>query len=640
MQTTSLRARALACALLAGTAFCLSAQPAAAQEASVAAFPVRQFADENGVDLFSGTFTTYSPGVSIGSADMGLAYVRAVRGGVFRDTLMGSIDVNGSTHNVDIGGASETFTLSAGVFTPAEQNGSTLSLSGGVYTYRLADGTTATFLSTTRNFGNAAGRAITSLTFPSGRSLAFYYAEDSWTSQLGAVLTGRRLLSVTTNAGYHMKLTYQSDVPSGPLGGAWARIANVKGLNSAVDSCGVLDISCPETGRPELSIPAMSGSVQSYVDAEGRTTQYTLSGSLVTAVRYPGSLADDVSIAYSSGKVSSVTRSGVTTGYAFSDSGGTRTATVTRPGSVTRILTFDIAKRVLVSDQDELAHTTSYQHDSSNRVTRVTAPEGNYTAFAYDGRGNVTESRSVAKSGSGLPDIVTSASYDASCTVAVRCNKPNSVTDSRGSTTSLTYDDTHGGLLTATGPLVGSVGPQTRITYVRLDAAGQPSSSGIYMPYHVSQCQTGASCASTADEVKTVTTYGQGLLPVTVSTGSGDNALTATSNMTYDAAGNLLTVDGPLSGSADTVRFRYNANRERIGTVSPDPDGSGNLKHRAVRTVIDSSTGLVTKVERGTVDSQSDSHWAAFAPLEAVETGYDSSRRPVTSKLSSGGTVY
>ena len=43
----------------------------------------------------------------------------------------------------------------------------------------------------------------------------------------------------------------------------------------------------------------------------------------------------------------------------------------------------------------------------------------------------------------------------------------------------------------------------------------------------------------------------------------------------------MLTVDGPLAGSADTVRYRYNMARERIGVVGPDPDGGGPLKHRA-----------------------------------------------------------
>jgi RHS repeat-associated protein len=108
--------------------------------------------------------------------------------------------------------------------------------------------------------------------------------------------------------------------------------------------------------------------------------------------------------------------------------------------------------------------------------------------------------------------------------------------------------------------------------------------------------------------------------------------------MTYDGLGNLLTVDGPLAGAGDTARFRYNPARELIGTVSPDPDGSGSLKHRATRNTY--TNGLLTKVESGTVNSQSDSDWSAFNALQAVETIYDAYARPTVQKLVSGGTNY
>ena len=64
--------------------------------------------------------------------------------------------------------------------------------------------------------------------------------------------------------------------------------------------------------------------------------------------------------------------------------------------------------------------------------------------------------------------------------------------------------------------------------------------------------------------------------------------------MTYDGAGNLLTVDGPLAGTADTASARYNAVREVIGVVSPDPDGAGPMKHRAKRFTYNAD-GQVTK---------------------------------------------
>jgi hypothetical protein len=109
--------------------------------------------------------------------------------------------------------------------------------------------------------------------------------------------------------------------------------------------------------------------------------------------------------------------------------------------------------------------------------------------------------------------------------------------------------------------------------------------------------------------------------------------------MTYDAKGDLLTVDGPLSGTADTTRLRYNGARQTIGAISPDPDGGGPHKHRAQR-VSYGAWGQAIKAESGTVNSQSDSDWAAFSPLEAVETGYDGNARPVTQKLLAGGTTH
>ena len=45
-------------------------------------------------------------------------------------------------------------------------------------------------------------------------------------------------------------------------------------------------------------------------------------------------------------------------------------------------------------------------------------------------------------------------------------------------------------------------------------------------------------------------------------------------------------------------------------------------------------------VEHGTVNSQSDSDWAAFSSLQEVDTAYDSNARPVTQSLVAGGTIY
>ena len=52
------------------------------------------------------------------------------------------------------------------------------------------------------------------------------------------------------------------------------------------------------------------------------------------------------------------------------------------------------------------------------------------------------------------------------------------------------------------------------------------------------------------------------------------------------------------------------------------------------------TNALLTKRELGTVNSQSDTDWAAFSTAEQVDIAYDANARVTTSKLSSGGTNY
>lgn len=302
--------------------------------------------------------------------------------------------------------------------------------------------------------------------------------------------------------------------------------------------------------------------------------------------------------------------------------------------------------------KDALGRQTSFAYDSINRITQITYPEGNYVQIAYDARGNVTTVTRVAKPGSGTPTITTSAAYPSTCTNVATCNEPTSTTDARGNVTDYTYDSTHGGVLTVTSPAAATGGtrPQVRYGYTALNAyvmSGSgfaPTTPAIYRLTSVSQCQTTASCSGGSDEVKTTVAYGtagtaNNLAPSSVSSGSGDGVLTATEGLTFDAAGNLHTVDGPLSGTADTTMFRFDSQRQLIGVVGPDPDGAGPLKYRAMRYTYDAS-GRQTLAEVGTVNSQSDPDWAAFATLQQRTSMYDAIDRLTQQTLTAGGTTY
>ncbi len=295
-------------------------------------------------------------------------------------------------------------------------------------------------------------------------------------------------------------------------------------------------------------------------------------------------------------------------------------------------------------DPNAMANLPSYEHNRClvTDLQSTTSPEGDVVKVKYGVNHNPVEIRHIAKPGSGLADIVETATYDSTACAYFynSCDKPLTVTDAKGKVTDYTWNATTGLVLTETlpAPTTGAVRPQKRYTYVQT-YAWYRNSAGVVVqsPYPVwllsqtSECRTGAAaaCVGTADETRTTYNYGpsgtaNNLLPisVTVAAGNPGTALIATTTFTYDALGNKLTEDGPLSGADDTTRWRYDTMRRVIGVVGPDPDGAGALKFRATRNTYDTA-GRLVKVEVGTVNSQSDADWALFTPVQTVETSYD-----------------
>ena len=134
----------------------------------------------------------------------------------------------------------------------------------------------------------------------------------------------------------------------------------------------------------------------------------------------------------------------------------------------------------------------------------------------------------------------------------------------------------------------------------------------------VSTCADAArapTCVGTADESRTVIGYDANGNVTSVERRDGTGALSATSAMHLRPRSAIsLTVDGPLSGTADTTRFRYNAARQLIGVDRPRSGRRAAACSTAPQRTIYDGHGLPTAVERGSVASQSDSDWAAFSP--------------------------
>ncbi|WP_300289328.1 RHS repeat-associated core domain-containing protein [Brevundimonas sp.] len=648
---------------LAATMLAVTAAPATAQ-VQAAPPPAHYTLDARGVDLINGTFNYSATEVVIGNPGQGgLTYSRSWGGGGWRSNLMGTVYYVGSTYTVSFGGFSDVFTLAGSVYVPASDRGQTLTKSGSTFTYTAADGTVATFSPNTLNYHNQLpnqnGGVIRTITYPSGEVVNFTYVSGrvlmpaEWPEK-PYYLTTWRLQSVTNTLGYQLKLEYANNNPTTENElYDFNTLVKVTGFNMAVDACAPDAVTCTFS----RTWPSTTGGNQ-VTDELGRTTVYTAGFTNgLTGIRFPSSTSgNDISIAYTSNRVSSVTVGSDTWTYSYVDAGGNRTTTVTDPLSHTNVVVANLATGRAISSTDGLGRTTTFLWDAQGRPTRTTLPEGNYTEITYGVRGNVTQLTNAEKPGTpDLPNIVTSASFPATCANIRTCNQPTSTTDERGAVTDYTYDATHGGLLTVTqpAPTPGADRPQTRVSYSSLYAwyknnAGTltQAPTPVWRPTAVSACATGTApaCLGTANEVRITTTYApsgvaNNLLPTSTTSGDGTGALAATTAMTYTANGDVETVDGPLAGSNDLTRHRYDAGRQLIGVVGPDPDGGGALLHRAVRNTYNAD-GQVTLVEQGTVTSQSDAAWSAFSSLQQKETVYDDIARPVRTTIAASGSIY
>lgn len=626
--------------------------------------------DPRGVDLVSGSFNYAPTEVVIGDPGAGgIAYGRAFlitgTGNGWRDTLLGTIDRSGSTYTVSLGRVSEVFTKSGSLFTPVSNNGSTLSQpTTDTYRFTSSSGAVAEFKDYWSN-GITPYQAnvglVTSHVQPNGERLIYSYTEQSYClvpdGNEGCAIygTAARLQSVTNNRGYMIHYKYAGEDAETDLG-AFLTLATVTGVNRAVDPCGELDSECPTFTRTWPSVTYDSFEAYTATDQSGRVTTYSYASPYsLSGIRFPGSSSDDIAITYSGSLVSTVTDASGAWSYTFG-SGPTRTATASGPldQSLTVVSNLSTGRATSITQvtsvSPAVSRTWSFQYDSQRRLTRLTQPEGNYSEFKYDARGNLTQTTETPKPGSGLTPISFSATYPSTCTNPVTCNRPKTSTDVLGHVTDYTWDSTHGGLLTVTLPAPGSGldRPQTRYTYAAQTAYYKnsggtivPSATSVTLPTAASACATGTSCANAANEVRATNAYGStgvanNLLLTSVSRGSGASPFMAVVGMTYTPDGDLETVDGPLYG--DITSYRYDNARQLVGVIGPDPDGSGALLNRAHRLTYN-NRGQVTWAETGTAAG---GVWANFSTLLQSQTIYDSAQffRPVeTRELSAGGAV-
>ena len=607
--------------------------------------------DENGVDLVHGDFIlTFEEG-SIGSRDAKLSLVR--RGGgsqaldydrlQFQRSV--SYTMQGTRAFVAISlpdGSFDSFvSVNGAVWTDQKANGGSLTGGGSFYSYRTSSGDVIEFgmpggVAMASNLCNDYDPSQTNCTL---RPLALVESNGNritleWDVQGYTVNTGggpptlpeipidgssnqefvSRLKRISNAFGYAVEFTYPFEgggFNQPPPPQWWDRTAATFTTDGIAQ--GAVSYSYPTPGTVDLT--DMAGQVW-RITGLSITPLSTGTPIVSSTVPAPGQRT--------------VTKNGVTTHYNRIVGGSVGTMIVTNAAGHTKTVVSDLNRGRPSSITNWDGQVTSYSYDVNKRVTRVTAPEGNFSEYTLDARGNPVQTIQGPKPHVGGPTLITTAAYPATCDNPVTCNNPTSVTDPRGGVTEFSYDPTHGGVTAVTGPpAANGARPQTRLTYTLVGP--------VYSPTMISACRTLASCVGTADETRTTLGYDAKANIVSQTVSAGDGSMAAVSTAAYNARGDLVSLDGPLPGTGDTSYLRYDGARRRVGIITADPDAGAGLPHRAQRVTYDAA-GRVTQTEVGTVVTPDDGGWAGFASYEQQVNTLDAYGRVVRQTLS-GSTV-
>jgi hypothetical protein len=554
--------------------------------------PENPTVDANGVDVVSGTPTYQKLELSIGGDGIGaLPLIRYFSGSWLRTNLDNDFTVSQdwlslNSGSVLLGNSSESFYN----YAARSPTGSIFTITSPGYdmSYTKKDGTYASFTHHNQYSSSpsgVSGRAFVDyIQYINGVRWTYHYLDQVFTAG-GASGNISRVQSVTSNTGYQLKFYYSSNVTptDTPSLQAWYKTTKVVAINNAEEYCSPTANTC-SLSLPwhEVNYSVAPGYFLSVTDSTGAQTDYTNTG----GVRYAGSGSINRSYTYSTvsvpcvtpgypctaQKVTSATIDGKTTSYAYSSGVGGYTTTSTGPSSEVNKYTSDVYLASDISGSNYSmgpvkefvnALNKTYQYEYQVGVaslpadlTKVTMPEGNYIQYTRDADGNITQTLARSKTGSPA-NIVENRTIGAFA-------QPATITDPRGNVTSYTYDPTHGGVLTETGPAVGGIAPVKRYAYAQRYAwiknsggsyvqAAQPVWVRTEERFCMATATVSGACAGgSGDEVVTIYEYGPNSGPNNLQLRGQVVTANFVSRRTcygYDRYGNKISETSPRANS-------------------------------------------------------------------------------------------
>lgn len=301
-----------------------------------------------------------------------------------------------------------------------------------------------------------------------------------------------RVRSIVSSRGYALQFDYLADptatVTSQSALRNFATVARVTAYNKAFVYCNeALLQSCATVTALNSAVGFSYGATATITKPNGETVTLGFTQGLglnLTSVTRPGGVSRTMTYQEWTEQdgptyrnLATLTEAGRTWSYSLGPSypGAYSTYRGEPSGAETR---YDFGGQMPVFILDPLYRQTFLQYGGYTRLLMRRFPEGNEARMFYDSRGNLTTVQQIPKPNSGLPTLQASAVFPSSCASADRrsCNRPTSTTDFNSNTTDYTYDPAHGGVLTETGPLaptrqsdgsIVSVRPQKRYEYAQ-----------------------------------------------------------------------------------------------------------------------------------------------------------------------------
>jgi RHS repeat-associated protein len=617
------------------------AAPGVAQDVPNVISPLRVESDHNGVNIVDGKMAFEGPSLSVPAAPH-LKFDRVQNAAPY---VKGTVNASGGAEGYSTGsfsihtgmGSSESFKCVDFDCDSVTGSGSTFAQnarifrqagSGAVWHFNLKHVDTTTSSPRTLMY------YASSVSFPNGETISYSYSYG----YLPGDTFGRtwyRPVTVSSNLGYYVSISYQytgTDVSQA----GWGSPAEATLYKSGdPNPIGRLTFS----GGTVTDLGGRVYSCSGCSNALGADVQVT-QGSLVLPGE--GSPAIQATQHSTAPLVASVVKDGGGWTYTYANPRLYYTnwrydaVTVDGPDGFHQVYTIGglgqlaAQRNVINAVTDAIGRTTSFQHDDGYRVTRIVYPELNEVNVAYDTFGNLVSKTTKAKPGSGLANVVETASYpEDTCVTAgtpVLCYRPNWSRDGLNRQTDYVWN--------SAGQLVEQTDPADqhgirKKTYITYDAW-----SGISRRSVVRMCGLGSTCG-TNQEIRTEYSYwGNTLLPTLERRIDAYYGRTRDTTFTYDAAGRQLSKDGPLPGTADATYARYDAYGRKtweIGALSND-----GLRIATRFTYRDSDDKLAYS-ETGTLPDQNSTTLSVFSRSDFT---YDPGRNAIREAVSSSGTAH